>query len=403
MDVGSDRQEYEQRFDVKKDPVRRNQLGEAEESVCMIPNNPESERRTDDSVVSVAPGEGRRPEGFFKNKDWDVQAFPRLHNPDGSNGLQQEGRTTKLTEQQYFGQRIKNVNTKWSEDFSYICAAAIYLERKQINSNTSMSYTTGRRVNKEGGKIAIEHHDAWSVLRGIKNSPKFWRDKKGEVLATMDNYGPFHWFFTLSCADKRWRACIAAICRNFPEVEDVIYINQGKEESVIKIKIKDKDNEMLLDDFVATIDQSLHEVLRTNVLTVTRYFDHKVKSFIKNIVMGNGNEMGVILFTYRIEFQKRGHPHAHGCLWVDINKMDTKFPGLKSAFNSLRHGHALKQCDNVEDSRLQEVQALVDWIDFFVTCSLNHARVGRLASTIAGEVQWHGHTRRCHKKSDNCG
>ena len=73
-DVGCDRHE-EQRYDVRKDPVRSNQLGEAEASVCMIPNNPESEKRTDESVVSVAPGEGRRPEGFFKNKDWDVQAF----------------------------------------------------------------------------------------------------------------------------------------------------------------------------------------------------------------------------------------------------------------------------------------------------------------------------------------
>ena len=132
------------------------------------------------------------------------------------------------------------MNKNWSEDFSYICAAVIYLEKKKINSNMSMSYTTGKKVNKEGGKVAIEHHDAWSVLRGITNSPKFWRDKKGEVIATMDNYGPFHWFFTLTCADKRWDPCIAAICRNFPEVEDVIYLNQGEEESVIKIKIKEK-------------------------------------------------------------------------------------------------------------------------------------------------------------------
>ena len=403
MDVGSDTHEEEQRYDVSKDPVRSNQLGEAEASVCMIPNNPESERRSDDSVVSVAPGEGRRPEGFFKNKDWDVQAFPRLHNPDGSNGLHQEGRTTKLTEQQYFGHRIKNVNKKWSEDFSYVCAAAIYLERKKISSNMSMSYTTGKKVNKEGGKVAIEHHDAWSVLRGITNSPKFWRDKKAEVIATMDNYGPFHWFFTLTCADKRWNPCIAAICRSFPEVEDVIYLNQGEEESIIKIKLKDKEEEVLLKDFVETLDQSLHEVLRTNILAVTRYFDQKVRSFVKNIVLGDGNEMGVILFTYRIEFQKRGHPHAHGCLWIDINKMDQQFPGLKSAFNSLRHGHPLKQADDVDDTRLKEVQALVDWIDEFVTCSLNHGRVGKLAAQIAWVVQTHGHTPRCHKKSDDCG
>ena len=145
-------------------------------------------------------------------------------------------------------------------------------------------------------------------------------------------------------------------------------------------------------------------MLRQNVLAVTRYFDMKVKSFIKNIVMGGDNPMAVILYTYRIEFQKRGHPHAHGCLWIDIDKMDEKFPGLKSAFNSLRHDKGLKQLErDTADSRFKEVQALVNWIDEFVTCSLNTKRVGQRAVEIAEDTQSHGHTPRCHKKSETCG
>ena len=114
--------------------------------------------------------------------------------------------------------------------------------------------------------------------------------------------------------------------------------------------------------------------------------------------------MAVILYTYRIEFQKRGHPHAHGCLWIDIDKMDEEFPGLKSAFNSLRHDKGLKQVlGDTNDSRLKEVQALVNWIDKFVTCSLNTKRVGERAVEIAEDTQSHGHTPRCHKKSETCG
>ena len=96
--------------------------------------------------------------------------------------------------------------------------------------------------------------------------------------------------------------------------------------------------------------------------------------------------------------------HAHGCLWIDIDKMDERFPGLKSAFNSLRHDKSLKQVDtDTDDSRLKEVQALTNWIDAFVTCSLNEKRVGKRAVQIAQDTQGHGHTRRCHKKSDDCG
>ena len=83
--------------------------------------------------------------------------------------------------------------------------------------------------------------------------------------------------------------------------------------------------------------------------------------------------------------------------------MDVRFPGLKSAFNSLRHGKALMQVDNVDVSRLKEVEALVNWIDSFVTCSLNKARVGAEVADMAEELQSHGHTKRCHKKSENCG
>ena len=390
-------------YDKNQDPVQRNQLVEVEESTCLVQNNPETERTSENSVISVAPGEDRRPEGMLQSKDWDVQAYPRLHNPDSSNGLHQDGRETRLTEQQYFGQRVKNVNNKWAADVSYVCAAVSYLEKKQINSNTSMAYTSGKRINKEGGKVAIEHHDAWSVLRGIKNSPKFWRDKKAEVIATMDNYGPFQWFWTLSCADKRWQAVVATIARSFPEVEDIIYQDKGGVEMEIKVKVKDVSEEVPLEEYMDSLDQSKHELLRTNVLAVTRYFDLKVRSFIKNIMMGGKNPMSIILYTYRIEFQKRGHPHAHGCLWIDINEMDKRFPGLKSAFNSLRHGKALKQVDTVNDSRLKEVEALVNWIDAFVTCSLNKARVGAEVADMAEDLQSHGHTKRCHKKSDNCG
>ena len=370
----------------------------------MIQNNPEADRRVEDSVVSVAPGEGRRPEGWLMDKNWDVQAYPRLHNPDGSNGLGQDGRTAKISDVEYFKSRIKNVDGKWARDFSYVAAAVIYIEKKQIRNNSNMSYTCGKKVSKEGGKVSIEHHDAWSVLRGIKNSPKFWRDKKAEVIATMDNFGPFHFFWTVTCGERRWDAVLAVLARSFPEVEDVIYNLLRKGKTEVKIKLKDKVEEISLEEFFETIDESRHELLRQNVLAVTRYFDMKVKSFIKNIVMGGDNPMAVILYTYRIEFQKRGHPHAHGCLWIDIDKMDEKFPGLKSAFNSLRHDKGLKQLErDTADSRFKEVQALVNWIDEFVTCSLNTKRVGKRAVEIAEDTQSHGHTPRCHKKSETCG
>ena len=401
-DAQTGEQQEEKRYNDTDNPVLRNQLAPGEGHTCMVQNNPEMERRAEDSVVSVAPGEGRRPEGLLYAKNWDTKAFPRLHNPDGSNGLHQE-RTVKLTDQKYFEQRILNKKRKWGDDVAYVSSVTNYQEKKVVKGNMNMSYTAGRKVEKEGGGVAIEHHDAWSVLKSVPNSPKYWRDKKRETIAMMDNHGPFHWFYTLSCADKRWEPCIAAICSSFPEVKEIIYYTNPNK---IMIKLKKQEEQVTIEDFIETIDQSKHDLLRKSVQDVTRYFDHRVKAFMKNIVMSENNPMEAILYTYRIEFQKRGHPHAHGCIWIDIDKMDKKYPGLKAAFQSLRHNKKLQevkpQLQEGFPSKGKQVDALVNWIDDFTTCSLNKAKVGELAAQRARELQTHGHTASCHKKSSQC-
>ena len=44
---------------------------------------------TSEGSVEVAPGEGQVPKDIMCDDDWDIKAFPHLHNPDGSNGKDQ--------------------------------------------------------------------------------------------------------------------------------------------------------------------------------------------------------------------------------------------------------------------------------------------------------------------------
>ena len=384
----------EQRFDREKDPVRRNQHVSDENDTCMIPNNPEVQRRLEDAVIDVAPGEGRRPHGLLLARDWDVRSHPRLHNADGSNGLHQENRPVRLSDQQYFKQRLLNKNRKFAQDPSYVFAAAIHTVKKQINGNMSISFTTGKKVTGQGGKISYSQHDAWSVLSGIKNTPRFWREKKGEIIAMMDNFGPFHWFFTLSLADKRWKEILASICREFPDVEHISYRKASDGSNVINVKVEGQEGEISLDDYMENcVEESKNEIVKRNVQLLTRCFDQRVKSFVKNIIMSPSNPMKIILYSYRVEFQKRGHAHVHGCLWTDINSMDKDIPNLKVAYQNLRHNQPLTE---------QQVEALVIFTDMFVTCSLSRAKVGAKAAQTAKDLQQHGHTQRCKKKPPDC-
>ena len=45
----------------------------------------------------------------------------------------------------------------------------------------------------------------------MKGTPKFWQAARNELLAMIEGLGPFHCFFTLSSAEKRWHEVIVAI------------------------------------------------------------------------------------------------------------------------------------------------------------------------------------------------
>ena len=54
--------------------------------------------------MSFAPAEGNYPTNILEEKDWDIKSWPMLH-PDGRFGIHHK-RKTKLTDQQYLGERI---------------------------------------------------------------------------------------------------------------------------------------------------------------------------------------------------------------------------------------------------------------------------------------------------------
>ena len=62
----------------------------------------------------------------------------------------------------------------------------------------------------------------------MKNTPKYWKKAKYEMIARLDNLGPFQLFFTLSCADMRWSENFAAIL--LERGYEISYENSSKDE-----------------------------------------------------------------------------------------------------------------------------------------------------------------------------
>ena len=244
----------------KKDPVRKNQFI-YDENVALVPLFPE---------MNVAPGENHFPKSILSDKDWDVKSFPHLHNFDGSNGKDQE-RKVKLTPQKYFLQRVCNKDTRFAKNSNYLFSSVAFLEEKQISYNISIVGRRGRKKVSAEGQVSYELDDLYRFIEGIPNTLKYWQKCKFELIAKMENFGPFSIFFTLSCADKRWEGNFVDILRDLGYLVRIQTNYMDGVTEVVYEASTDGVTWKLLEDFIKEdVDVSYHELIRKNVVTTTR-------------------------------------------------------------------------------------------------------------------------------------
>ena len=112
-------------------------------------------------------------------------------------------------------------------------------------------------------------------------------------MAKLENLGPFHLFFTLSCADRRYP-------ENFTSLLQDHNISYKYEAGCQVVLIDGETIEEFLDK-----NSSMHEHIRTNILTATLNYNYRVKAFIRQIVMNTMSDLKVDHYSYRVEFQLR--------------------------------------------------------------------------------------------------
>ena len=253
-------------------------------------NDTENNENFPNTPVVLAPGEGKIPTNILDEKDWDLKSFPGLY-PDGRMGLHEE-REVRLSMQQYFQQRILNFDRRFANTPSFVFSAFACNEKNQLERNINISYLRGTK--QADGKYSLNDH--YSVLDNMPGTPRYWQKKKYELISRIENLGPFHLFFTLSSAEKRYNENFTT----FLQEHDVRYVIENGIECCTVDGIP-------LDDFLQREENlNKHEFIRKNILTATLNFNHRVEEFIKNIVMNKSGEFCVDYYNYRVEFQLRG-------------------------------------------------------------------------------------------------
>lgn len=90
-------------------------------------------------------------------------------------------------------------------------------------------------------------------------------------MARLDNFGGVQIFFTFSCADARWLENLSSFLREYEvnltyNIEDI---------GSCSVNIECEQGILPLEAYLMTLDDSIHEIMRQNVVTATRIFKHR--------------------------------------------------------------------------------------------------------------------------------
>ena len=103
--------------------------------------------------LNFAPAEGKVPTNFLDQEHWDIKSWPTLH-PDGKFGRHHK-RKVKLTTQNYFQQRMLNVDPRFASTPGYVFGAMSHVEAERLRSNANLSGYKGKRNIEEGGQVRL--------------------------------------------------------------------------------------------------------------------------------------------------------------------------------------------------------------------------------------------------------
>ena len=141
----------------------------------------------------------------------------------------------------------------------------------------------------------------YSVFSKVKGTPKYWQVARNDLVAKVKQLGPFHIFYTFSCGEMRWPEMFICI---FKRKGYKVYIPENWNSNDAEILVEGIPLWEYVNDVMS---ESKHELFKDYTFLITRIFDARVKSFIKNILMAGGKDRPQFrYYSYRVEFQARG-------------------------------------------------------------------------------------------------
>ena len=322
--------------------------------------------------VKINPAELKLPCDFTRDEHFEQQAF-YYHFPHGNFCLDHK-RPLKLTPSKYFCARILHQDQRFCKDPDYIFMAQQFVEKTRVQQEIDVALKKAKPINsdlKSFGTLntsefhAVQGRELTNIFAPIPNTPAYWRRDRNELMARLEVLGPFQFFISLSCAEKRWKEITASLLKMDCKEIEFVQLDNGEFEIWCE--------NMPMDEFVKQRIKNKTEFYKDKYIAITRLFDDRLKEFTNNYLKTED----IKAYKWRIEFQMRGLPHVHGVFWL---KDEIVKPYLDENGDFK---------DNV-----------AELADRYISCSLNTG--DPLLNKTVEEVQIHSHTFTCTKHGNDC-
>ena len=244
---------------------------------------------SEDSIFSVAPGEGQKPIAILSDEHFEEMCNPTKY-PYGNFGLK-ANREKRLTVRKYFNQRLLDVDGRFARDVEYLLTAQYAVESKQVVDDTGIvlrqsqgrlyrgqTITAGTIKDQSVLLQMMQRDDAYRFLKNVRGSPAYFQRVVYDVLAMIRQLGLPTWFLTLSAADMQWPDVIQTIARQYGRI--------FSEEDIVTMPFVEKS-----------------KWLRQNPVTAARHFQYRLDSFFQMFLKSKAHPVGELVdYAIRVEF-----------------------------------------------------------------------------------------------------
>jgi hypothetical protein len=251
-------------------------------------------------ILSCAPSEYNQPISIL-NDDIEELAYPTIF----CGQRRPSHRRVRVSYGDICKSELRNKDRRAARSISNIFFKTKKLQMKQIKDKIwvclrriktkGKSYTAGDFNNDDTIKQMVKLDEGYKIFRSVRGSPAYWETAKKDVFGMVRQLGLPTFFISLSAADTRWPDLLIALSKI---VDDEVITEEDVREMTWEAKCR---------------------LIRSDPVTVSRFFDHRVSRFITDFLQSSLHPLGELMdYFYRVEFQQRGSPPPHPWCFMDI-------------------------------------------------------------------------------------